>query len=190
MNNSVHIISGIYKNTKIKFPNAQGLRPTSNRVKETLFNWISNQWNHNFTNKHILDLFAGSGSLGFEAASRGVKFIQMVEKNKLAVNFIKTICKNININNISIYQGDSIDFLCSKRKQNFDLVLLDPPFKYEHFEKIWHYLPNILKDGCLVYIESDSIVKTPSFLHAIRNGKAGLVNFSLSVYKDNNINLL
>ncbi|MBW0454269.1 MAG: 16S rRNA (guanine(966)-N(2))-methyltransferase RsmD [Candidatus Kinetoplastibacterium crithidii] len=181
-NNSVYIISGIYKNTKITFPKIDGLRPTPNRVKETLFNWINNKWNNNFTNKTILDLFAGSGSLGFEAASRGASFVQMVEYNKQAVKSIQLVCKKISLEQVNIFSGKAIDFLQQKKLKQFDLILLDPPFKNNEFEKIWYYLPRALNNNSIVYIETNSIIEIPNYLNLIRTKKAGKVYFNLYEY--------
>ncbi|AFZ82787.1 16S rRNA (guanine(966)-N(2))-methyltransferase RsmD [Candidatus Kinetoplastidibacterium crithidiae] len=181
-NNSVYIISGIYRNTKITFPKINGLRPTPNRVKETLFNWINNKWNNNFTDKNILDLFAGSGSLGFEAASRGANFVQMVEYNKQAIKSIQLTCKKLSLNQVNIFPGKAIDFLQQKQTKQFDLILLDPPFQNNEFEKIWNYLPRVLNSNSIVYIESNLIVQIPDYLNLIRTKKAGKVYFNLYEY--------
>lgn len=160
----------------------QGLRPTPNKVKGTLFNWISNYWNNNFTDKNVLDLFAGSGSLGFEAASRGTNFVQMVDNNKEAIIFIKKTIEKIKNKNIYIYYGDAIDFICKKNTKQFDLILLDPPFNQNILNQLWTLIPKTLKKSGIIYSESELDMMTPENFTLLKSNKSGMVYSKLMLY--------
>ncbi|AGF48977.1 16S rRNA (guanine(966)-N(2))-methyltransferase RsmD [Candidatus Kinetoplastidibacterium galati] len=180
--NSTRIISGQYKNTKVTFPTMQGLRPTPNKVKGTLFNWINNHWDNNFTDKNVLDLFAGSGSLGFEAASRGAGFIQMVDNNKETIMFIKKTIKKIKAENINVYYGEAIDFICKKNTKQFDLILLDPPFNKNILNKLWELIPVAIKKHGLIYSESELDLIIPEKFKLLKSSKSGIVHSKLMLY--------
>ncbi|AFZ83584.1 N6-adenine-specific methyltransferase [Candidatus Kinetoplastibacterium blastocrithidii TCC012E] len=179
--NSIRIISGQYKNTKVTFPTMQELRPTPSKVKGILFNWINNHWNNNFTDKNVLDLFAGSGSLGFEAASRGANFIQMVDNDKETIQFIKKNIKKINAKNINFYYGDAIDFICKKNTKKFDLILLDPPFNQNILKKLWMFIPKTIKKYGLIYSESELDITTPENYKLLKSSRNGIVYSKLMI---------
>lgn len=162
----------------------QGLRPTPNKVKGTLFNWINNHWGNNFADKNVLDLFAGSGSLGFEAASRGANFIQMVDNNKEAIIYIKKTIEKIKTKNISIYYGEAIDFICKKNTKQFDLILLDPPFNQNFLKQLWGLIPKTMKKSGLVYSESELDIVTPENFILLKSSRSGMVYSKLMLYKN------
>ena len=149
----VRITSGEWKNRNLEVPDIDGLRPTSERVRETLFNWLMPSIHKSV----CLDLFAGSGSLGFEALSRGAKHCTFVEKSKLAFSQIKTTRTSLNALNSEVHNCDAIDFLSSVHSHNFNLVFLDPPFSDDYLissiESIHEY--QLVSSGGYIYIEFD-----------------------------------
>ena len=147
----VRITSGEWKNRNLQVPGIDGLRPTSERVRETLFNWLMPSIHKSV----CLDLFAGSGSLGFEALSRGAKHCTFVEKSKLAFSQIKITRTSLNAVNSEVHNCDAIDFLSSVHNHNFNLVFLDPPFSDDYLissiESIHEY--QLVSSGGYIYIE-------------------------------------
>lgn len=123
---SVRIISGKWRGKKIQFYPAEGLRPTGDRLRETLFNWLQ----YDIAGAHCLDLFAGSGALGFEAASRGAELVVMVDSNSATVRQLQKQTASLETERIIIWQGSAEAYL-EKFQHQFDLVFLDPPFKGE-----------------------------------------------------------
>ncbi|RLA08892.1 MAG: 16S rRNA (guanine(966)-N(2))-methyltransferase RsmD [Gammaproteobacteria bacterium] len=148
LKNQVTIIAGKHKRTKITFGDFDGLRPTAAKTRETLFSWLQ----HDITDSVCLDLFAGSGSLGFEATSRGCKKLIMVEKNY-------QICQQLKKNSNKI-SGDieiinkSAEKFATHTTQIFDIVFFDPPFKSELYQKLNWFLEHIpLSHNGKVYVE-------------------------------------
>lgn len=119
----MRIIAGRWRGSKLVFPDAEGLRPTSDRIRETLFNWISGV----VPGARCLDMFAGSGALGFEAASRGAAKVVMLEHNPLIVAALQNSRDRIDDGVIEIYAADAKTWV-ERCKEPFDLVFLDPPF--------------------------------------------------------------
>lgn len=121
----LRIISGIFKSRILSFPSEiKGLRPTCSRVRETLFNWLS----PDITSTICLDAFAGSGSLGFEAISRGAKHSVLIEKNRVAIKALQDNRKNLNIiKKVDIMKINALEYL--SHCNSYDIIFLDPPFK-------------------------------------------------------------
>lgn len=178
----VRIIGGALKRTYIPIADVPGLRPTSDRVRETLFNWIQHLWQGQYADKAVLDLFAGSGGLGFEAASRGVAHVQMVESNPKALQNLRAIRDKFNLSHVRIHSHDAMLVLSRMDASRFDLVMLDPPFQSDLLEQVKPFLPSITKPGGLVYIESATPQTLPESFHLIRASKAGMVYFHLFEY--------
>lgn len=150
---SVRIIGGELRSRKISFPDAAGLRPSADRVRETLFNWLQMA----IPAARVLDLFAGSGALGFEAASRGASSVVMVEKAKPAANALRDNRDALATTAVQIVEADALIWLRRDAgKQRFDLVFLDPPFDAnQHYEAAYTLAESgCLAPGALVYIES------------------------------------
>ena len=150
---SVRIIGGELRSRKISFPDAAGLRPSADRVRETLFNWLQMA----IPAARVLDLFAGSGALGFEAASRGASSVVMVEKAKPAANALRDNRDALATTAVQIIEADALIWLRRDAgKQRFDLVFLDPPFDAnQHYEAAYTLSESgCLAPGALVYIES------------------------------------
>jgi 16S rRNA (guanine966-N2)-methyltransferase len=178
--NQLRIIGGKWRNRKIKFSADVEIRPTPNRIRETLFNWLV----PHIEGAICLDLFAGSGALGFEALSRGARHITMVDKSP---EVIKTLKKNA-----VILGTRDIEFFCIKFSLNlknffthkFNIVFLDPPF-YKNLVKPcsqWLEQQNCLTDEAFIYIEAESSLKilpVPSNWQIYRSKIAGQVRYSL-----------
>ena len=150
---NVRIIGGELRSRKISFPDAAGLRPSADRVRETLFNWLQMA----IPAARVLDLFAGSGALGFEAASRGASSVVMVEKAKVAANALRDNRDALATTAVQIIEADALIWLRRDAgKQRFDLVFLDPPFDAnQHYEAAYTLAESgCLAPGALVYIES------------------------------------
>ena len=176
----VRITSGEWKNRNLEVPDIDGLRPTSERVRETLFNWLMPSIHKSV----CLDLFAGSGSLGFEALSRGARHCTFVEKSKLAFRQIKTTRTILNAMNSEAHNCDAIDFLSSVHNHNFNLVFLDPPFSDDYLissiESIHEY--QLVSSGGYIYIEfnkNNDLSDLPDNWSVIRKKIYGNVCFIL-----------
>ncbi len=153
INNSFQIVSGEYQGRKFNFPKTPSLRPTSGKIRETLFNWIQFE-SHN---KTYLDLFTGSGSLSFEALSRGARQVVSIEQN---FNVYQSLKKNktlLKTNRISIFNQDALNFLSKKSTQTFDFIFLDPPFNKNYLPKTLKAFSkgNFMTSNTKIYIESE-----------------------------------
>jgi 16S rRNA (guanine966-N2)-methyltransferase len=188
----VRIIGGAWKRTVLPVLDAQGLRPTPDRVRETVFNWINHLWDANWTDKTVLDLFAGSGALGFEAASRGAASVLMIDTHTPAVRQLEAIKAKLNAANVSALRADAFTAAAgfAQRGLRADLVFLDPPFHQDFLSKALPLCAPLLADGGLVYAESGAPLpfepedgaEMPAWLapwEAVRADKAGSVFYHL-----------
>ena len=123
LSNEVRIIGGNWKRRKLRFPDRVDLRPTLDRVRVTLFNWL----NASVYDACCLDLYAGSGALGFEALSRGAREATLVERDPVAVRALEENRVRLGASNATIVRADALDWL-ARCEQRFDIVFLDPPF--------------------------------------------------------------
>ncbi len=121
--NQVRIIAGQWRGRKLQFPDIEGLRPTSDRIRETLFNWLAPV----VPGAVCLDLYAGSGALGFEAASRGAARVVMNDRDARVVRALRENCQRLAADQVEVVAGDARDCLVGQ-KRRFDIVFLDPPF--------------------------------------------------------------
>lgn len=150
----VRIIAGIWRGRKLPVLNCQGLRPTTDRIKETLFNWLMPY----IVNARCLDCFAGSGSLGFEALSRQAAFVQFFELDKAVAQQLQQNIQRLACQNAHVQQGNSLQQIGTSNPQApFDVVFLDPPFHQGLLAPIIKALAqgNWLADRGLIYIESE-----------------------------------
>lgn len=175
----IRIVGGDYRRTPIPVIDAAGLRPTPDRVRETLFNWLHHLWAGEFSQKRVLDLFAGTGALGFEAASRGVAHVQMVENNPDAVAALRALRTRLKAEHIRIHVGSALTVLNRLNDTPFDLVMIDPPFEQGWLERLWSKLPDVLTQDGLLYIESETPVLAPEPFEILRHSRAGHVHFHL-----------
>ncbi len=181
-NNSVRIIAGEYRSRKLEFPSLEGLRPTADRIRETLFNWLQDS----IQGETCLDLFAGSGALGFEALSRGASHVDFIEQNTAAANSIRSNIARLNTKHGSVYCSDAFEWLdkYAQDSEKYGLVLLDPPFKGEALSQAIVKLEsaNLLRENGLVYIETDKNSldeDLPSNWIKVKSKKAGAVQYGL-----------
>jgi 16S rRNA (guanine966-N2)-methyltransferase len=185
----VRLIGGQWKRSKLPVADAPGLRPTPDRVRETLFNWLQFE----ISGAHCLDAFAGSGALAFEALSRGASSVVMVERDAAQLRCLREAAAMLAAEHCSILSGDSRALLekglgALQAEGGFDVVFLDPPF---HLGLVTPLCAVLVQQGCLhagsfVYIETEldwaALALPPAFvLH--RQTRAGLVNAFLTHYE-------
>lgn len=153
--NTLRIIGGEWRSRKLPFVDAPGLRPTPDRIRETLFNWLQGKVH----GANCLDMFAGSGALGFEALSRGAKNVVFIEKNAACVSQLKQNLTLLN-SDATVLQGDALNFhkLINKPEEAFDLVFLDPPYRQGFIEKSLDFLSkeNLVGQHSLIYLEHEA----------------------------------
>ena len=158
----------------ISFPDSDGLRPTSDRVRETLFNWMG----QTLHGRSCLDLFAGSGALGFEAASRGAERVVMVEKSRCVARALQDNLEKFGCANVFIETQDGLKFV-TRETQQYDVIFLDPPFQNDYLPKLLQILPPRLKVDGVLYVESGENVDAPPPWQVLKSGKAGQVYYKL-----------
>lgn len=186
----VRIVGGMWKRTPLAVADVPGLRPTPDRVRETLFNWLTHLRGNTFTRMRCLDLFAGTGALSFEAASRGFSAITTVETNRTACSHLETVRKKLNAGQVNIFHADAFAF--AKRlvqaDERFDLIFLDPPFQENFLPAILPLCVKLLTEDGLIYVESnepvsdeelDQILPEGEKCHICRKNKAGQVYYHL-----------
>lgn len=179
---SIRIISGKHRGRKLPVLMAEGLRPTTDRVKETVFNWLMPYMHESI----CLDCFAGSGGLGFEALSRGAKDVTLIELNKAAAQQLEQNKTLLKANNITIENTNTLTYL-EKCTQKFSIAFIDPPFRKGLIEQTIDLLNNNrLEPNALIYIEMESeeeIKAIPNNWQLLKEKKAGQVAYRL--YQNN-----
>lgn len=170
----VRIIGGEWRSRWINFPDGQDLRPTPDRVRETLFNWLG----QDLTGKTCLDLYAGSGALGFEAASRGAKRVVLVERERDTWAVLNESRVALKANQVEVVRADALEFLRTDGGV-YDVVFLDPPFADNHWPALFERLPARLASGAYVYRESGQALPAPAGFEILREGRAGQVSHQL-----------
>jgi 16S rRNA (guanine(966)-N(2))-methyltransferase RsmD len=172
--NQLRIIGGTWRSRVIAFaPNAD-LRPTPDRVRETLFNWLG----QDLTGRVCLDLFAGSGALGFEAASRGAQRVVMVERDAAAWRALQANAAKLDARAVELKRADALEFLRADGGR-YDVVFLDPPFRAALLEQVLPGLGPRLAPGALVHVEAPAAPALPPGWEIWRNGRAGAVTHQL-----------
>ena len=149
----VRIIGGQWKRTKLAVPDRPGLRPTPDRVRETLFNWLG----QDLTGWHCLDAFAGTGALGLEAASRGASLVTLIESDTGLVKRLEDTCQKLGASNVSVRRGDGMTTMKRMAPASLDLVFLDPPFDSELFEAALIAARALLRPDGKVYLEAPEL---------------------------------
>lgn len=158
----------------LRFPAIAALRPSPDRVRETLFNWLG----QDLTGASCLDLYAGSGALGFEAASRGAARVVLVEHDRGAVRALLANAARLSANALHVVGGDASTFL-STANERFDVVFLDPPFRQNVLAEVLDRLPCVLQPGSRVYVEAAQPIEAGGAWHELKRGRAGQVSFQL-----------
>lgn len=189
--NQVRIIGGAWKRTSLPVLDALGLRPTPDRVRETVFNWINHLRDGAWMDAECLDLFAGTGALGFEAASRGALSVTMVDLHTPVIRQLDEIKTKLHAEQIKLIRGDALATAqgMAARGQRFDLIFLDPPYQQDFLSRILPLCTALLKEGGLVYAESGLALSfdtpaepKPEWMipwQVIRADKAGTVFYHL-----------
>jgi 16S rRNA (guanine966-N2)-methyltransferase len=172
--NKVRIIGGELRSRMISFPDVPGLRPTPDRVRETLFNWLG----QTLYGRTCLDLFSGSGALGFEAASRGAERVVMVERNAAALRALQDNVNKLGCANVFVQGQDGLEFV-SRDVRRYDVIFLDPPFQNDCLPGLLEILPQRLNENGMVYVESGAAINVPPPWQVIKSGKAGQVHYQL-----------
>jgi 16S rRNA (guanine966-N2)-methyltransferase len=180
----VRIIGGIWRGRKIPVVDIDGLRPTPDRIRETVFNWLA----MDCSGARVLDCFSGSGVLGFEALSRAAKQLTMVEKDSKAWLNLRQQAEGFECGQISIILGDIIELIPGLSGQ-FDIVFIDPPYAIPQLRNqvISKLLDNqLLVDGAKIFIEwpvAEQFVLPVAELSWLKQKKAGLVNFGIAEWR-------
>ena len=170
----VRIIAGLWRGRRIAVPSRPGLRPTPDRVRETLFNWLG-QWLDGLV---CLDLFAGSGALGFEAASRRATRVVMVEHDRAVFSVLQKTKAVIGADKVDLIMGDAVQEL-KRAREPFDVVFLDPPFGQNALPAVLRELPAHLARGARVYVEAEAAVRAQEPWMQLRGARAGQVSYQL-----------
>ncbi|PHS67830.1 MAG: 16S rRNA (guanine(966)-N(2))-methyltransferase RsmD [Methylophaga sp.] len=180
---SLRLIAGKWRGRKLKVLDIEGLRPTSDRIRETVFNWLKPV----IGDANCLDLFAGTGALGFESASRGARWVDMVELNAKAALALQNNCQLLDADSCRVIQTTAQQFLINNSKQ-YDIVFIDPPFQ----TNLWSEAAQLLVDNdCLaenahIYIEyprKAELPKLPSQWQLLKDKRAGEVRYCLFSYQ-------
>jgi 16S rRNA (guanine966-N2)-methyltransferase len=172
--NEVRIVGGAWRSRRIHFTPRASLRPTPDRVRETLFNWLG----QDLTGLACLDLFAGSGALGFEAASRGARRIVMVERDRAAYAALERNKDALGAHRVELARGDALEFV-RRDTSEYDVIFLDPPFESGCGSELIAMLPPRLAEGGLVYHESGGHMIWPEGWEVAKQGRAGQVLYQL-----------
>ncbi len=189
----VRIIAGQWKRTPLPVPDVEGLRPTPDRVRETVFNWLEHLQQRSWRGRCCLDLFAGTGALGFEAASRGAERVLLVESDARAVQRLEATRDKLSASNVQIQRGDAAQVI-TRQTQKFHLIFLDPPYSEQRLPALLPRCRDLLEPGGLVYAESDQPFTGPdtddwmSAWKVVRLDKAGTVHFFLFSPDDTGFN--
>jgi len=170
----VRIVGGQWRSRLLDVASVPGLRPTPDRVRETLFNWLGQE----LDGLDCLDLFAGTGILGFEAASRGAASVVLVERDARALDALHKAAKTLQAAQVEIVRGDAVRFAQSTPR-SFDGVFLDPPYKQGWIEQVTPWLDRLVRPDGWLYVESEAAMDSLGEWRAVKQGRAGQVHFHL-----------
>jgi len=176
----LRIVAGIWRSRLLEIADVNGLRPTSERIRETLFNWLT----MNVAGARCLDLYAGTGVLGLEALSRGAVEAVLVDKSPVAVDMLRSNVKALGANNAVVQHTDARQYLGSGKCGKFDIVFLDPPFADDMLEELCRLLESqaVLTANARVYLEQDRAAKEPVLPEGweiLKTKSSGNVRYSL-----------
>lgn len=177
--NQLRIIGGLLRGSKIDFPDEVGLRPTTDRIRETLFNWVMNR----IEGSRSLDLYAGSGSLGIEALSRGASEVVFIEENKNTARFLADNIARLNITGSKIISTTALSYLKSVTPNPFDLVFIDPPYALKEQQQVLEILVSHqwVHQQSRIYVEmlKDEDIQLPDSWCWLKRKVAGGVSFGI-----------
>jgi 16S rRNA (guanine966-N2)-methyltransferase len=170
---TLRIVGGKFRSRRLRVAARPGLRPTPDRVRETLFNWLG----QDLSGLACLDLYAGSGALGFEAASRGAARVVLVERDRVALAALAKSRAELGAAEVEIVAGDADAYL-KRAAERFDVVFLDPPFRQNVVPPLLERLAPVLGRQARVYIESESPVAAAGW-QELKRDRAGQVSYQL-----------
>ncbi|PCN60866.1 16S rRNA (guanine(966)-N(2))-methyltransferase RsmD [Acinetobacter sp. YT-02] len=179
MKNQLRIIGGEWKRRQLAFASIEGLRPTPDRVRETLFNWL--MWD--VQNAKVLDLCSGSGALAFEALSRGAAHVVMIEPNRTQAQFLQQNLELLRVNKSKAQvKVSTAQHALATLKDQFDLIFLDPPYSLDLWEELAGLADPLIAAQGLIYVEADrdlNLLKLPQTWQKVKESKAGTVRAGL-----------
>lgn len=183
LDNRIRIIGGRFKGKQLEVLDVEGLRPTTDRARETIFNWLNNK----LEGIRVLDLFAGSGALGLEALSRGAHEVTFVEKNRDNATLLKNVVSSLpelDGDKAEVFNIDAERFIreYDRNAEPYDLIFFDPPYDIENFTKIVEDMVNspLFGEHTLVYVEMHKGKRKPLYgLSMVREGTMGVSHFGL-----------
>lgn len=172
----VRIIGGHFRGRVIRFPKSTSLRPTPDRVRETLFNWLG----QDLTGWRVLDAFAGTGALGFEAASRGAAEVQLIEQDPVLVAGLLAVIQRLDATAVTALRADALSWMSRAAADRFELVLLDPPFDSGKAAAAAAAAARLVVPGGFLYVEAGQpLPEAPAGCTLHRSLKAGAVHAQL-----------
>lgn len=171
--NRVRIVGGLWRGRLLAFPDGPGVRPTPDRVRETVFNWLG----QDLTGLRCLDLFAGSGALGFEAASRGAAHVVIVERSRPVVAALRESAARLGATQCEVLHRDALEFLAATGER-FDVVFIDPPYEADLLVRALEAVGPRLAPDARVYAEGPALAPGTAW-RIVREGRAGAVRFAL-----------
>ncbi len=177
---SVRIIGGRFRGSKLRVPEVSGLRPTPDRVRETLFNWLG----QDLHGLRCLDLYAGSGALGLEAASRGAARVDMVERNPLLARALLEAGRRLQADAVQVHEADALQFAAARAPGSYDVVFVDPPFAQAGaHEQALAQAARVLAPHGRVYLEAPDPASLQRWVEpgweVLRSARAGQVHYAL-----------
>ena len=180
--NRIRIIGGRYRRTPIPVADRAQVRPTPDRVRETLFNWLSHLY-HDLESRSGLDLFAGTGALGFELASRGAHRVVLVERDPMLVGRLIALRDRLGANEVEVIGGDAIEVVGRLAPATFDVIFVDPPYHAPLMQPALTAASRVLAPDGAIYAETQTALAEgdlqPLGLRRLRAGRAGRVHFHL-----------
>ena len=181
----LRIVAGKWRSRLLDIADVPGLRPTSERIRETLFNWLA----PSIQGARCLDLFAGTGALGFEALSRGAAQVVFVENSRRAIKAIERSTKTLDATGAVVHEGDAEDYVRTAALASFDIVFLDPPFADDRLEDMCRRIDDrgLLAPGGRIYLEQDRArpaTPRPDRWRILRDKTAGNVRYLLAEVAD------
>ena len=180
--NQVRIIGGLWKRTPLPVADLAGLRPTPDRVRETLFNWIEHLVPR-LEAVRAVDLFAGTGALGFELASRGAQRVTLVESNRQAIEHLMQTKRKLAADQVDVVSGDALTIAARWPDASFDIIFIDPPFDSALLAPAIVTAARLITAVGLIYVESGAALDESTLgnrgLHVVRQARAASVHFHL-----------
>lgn len=173
-NNTVRISAGEWRSRLLKFPDVDGLRPTPDRVRQTVFNWLG----QSLDGLSCLDLFAGTGVMGFEALSRGATQVVLIEKSRAAYQALLDNKASLKATNAQVLNLDALQFL-KQNHQKFDVIFVDPPYHQSLIDQALPLIKTALSEVGLLYVEAEFALTDNADWEFCKAGKAGNVFYHL-----------